>query len=557
MEFHVSIDFNDDLWLAKQRWDEEKLRALIRTYAERGIRGIHWQDQGTIHDGVYDKGGYIDRLGTAWDFIQRVPDPLNVVADEAHKHNLQVFSYIKVFDLSASMPWNALPAGEPHHPPTGVPYIGGEGPLAHRWIRENPDLRAELHPALQETQPRHPIRSIRLWHDAANLPKGDFQIFTSHNNRNYSLYAGPQTISMTDRRRRTPIFVPAPNLEYGPEALVTCVEFSDLCIEAAFIAIVPVQPTQLGNTLAALVEMEDSQGQNAVFTYGLGPIMTPEIRLPDWRTAGIAFDGAYNTPVPGRGWTMTQSGGRFRVEVSGRGFVGLARGRNQFLGGVVELAYPQVRDWIKNIAMQAVEAGCDGVDIRTSTHTESLDWENYGFGRPVIDEFKRRHGVDITKQSFDRALWRKLRGDYFDLMLQEVGDATRARGKLFSVQLYDYYDKTADEFCYHEIYFDWRKWCRERRMDIVNLKSFKFRNSFYPEVVKLCHDTGIPLMMTPSMHSATDEVWASEGRELFEHCVNDGIGVYNIYESAAVMRLGEQGFEPRCPTMWKLLDEFR
>ena len=104
MDFHVTIDFNDDLWYAEQPWDEQKLREMVRAYAQRGIRALHWLDQGGIHDGIHDKGGYIDRLGTAWDFIQRVPDPLRVVANEAHRHGMRVYSVIKCFDLAAGCP---------------------------------------------------------------------------------------------------------------------------------------------------------------------------------------------------------------------------------------------------------------------------------------------------------------------------------------------------------------------------------------------------------------------------------------------------------------------
>ncbi len=557
MDVHVSIDFNDDLWFASQAWDEEKLRGLIGAYAERGIRGIHWLDQGGIDDGIHDKNGYIDRLGTAWDFIRRVPDPLRVVADEAHRHGMQVYSVLKCFDLCCGMPWCTRPAGYRHEPPVGLPLVGGEGVLAHRWIREHPEMRAELHPTLQERTERRPIRKIRLWHESADLKGGEFQLFISENNRDYQSVAMHLAITCQEHNRRPPVFVPAPDKAFGAESAFTCFEFTDLNIGAPFIAVTYSGPKPIANTLAALVEIEDSAGERVPFTFGLGPVRTPQERAPDWRSAGIAFDAAFNTPIPGRGWTMTESGGRHRIELGPQSFLGLARGRNKHLSGVIELAYPQARQWLTAMASRAVDAGCDGVDIRMTTHTESLDWENYGFGAPVVEEFLRRHGVDIRTQPFDRAKWRRLRGSYVEMLLDETRSMLHAKGKKLSFQMSKLYDRPAEELCFHEIHFDWRKWCDEHIFDIANFVNFTFRESFYGEAVSRCRAAGIPMMMTPSMHSATDEDWARDAVELFDRCLQDGIDVFNIYESAAVVRLQQHGFEFLSPTLWKLVNQYR
>lgn len=557
MDFHVTIDFNDDLWFAKKEWTEELLRELIRAYARRGIKAIHWIDQGTIDDGIHDRGGYIDRLGTAWDFIQRVPRPLEVVADEAHRQGIKAYSVLKCFDLGFGMPWCVRPAGDPHDPPTGISFVGGEGVLAHRWIREHPDRRAKLHPALEEKLPRRPLRAIRIWNQSRELPQCAFALFGSENNRDYRRYTGPQKFNALLRRRRPPLFATAPQESFGPEAEFACVEFSGLDLHAPFMAVVPEQPCKLANTLSALAELEDDSGNTVAFTYGLVPVMDPENRTPGWRTAGIAFDAAIQTPVPGRGWTREYSGGRYTVDIGERGFVGLARGRNRYLAGVVELAYADTRQWLCNMASQALDFGCDGVDIRLTTHTESLDWENYGFGPPIAEEFKRRHGVDLLREPFDRASWRRLRGEYVDALLQEAGTQVRRRGKTFSVQLSNLFDTRAEDICFHEIYFDWKRWLTQRWMDIGNLNSFAFREPFYAAAVKLCHDMDVQLQMTPSMHSARDEDWQRDGPDLFDACIRDRFAAFNIYESASVARLEKGGIEFLCPSLWKLVEKYQ
>ncbi|HYE04347.1 MAG TPA: hypothetical protein VEL07_02395 [Planctomycetota bacterium] len=555
MDIHVTIDFPDDLWFATRRWDEASLRSLIRFYAEHGVTGIHWIDYGTIDDGLFDRGTYLDRMGTARDFITAVPDPLRVVADEGRRLGMRVYSVLKIFDLCGEMPWSTLPAGAGRR--VGTSFIGGEGVHAHRWIRDHPRLRAELHPSLRERTPRLPVSRLRLWHEGPALPSCGFRLLTSADNRDYRPYGGPQRIEIGERRRRPPVFAPAPARAFGPEAMSTCIEFSGLAIDAPFIAIETEGCCVLANTLEALVELEDVAGNAVAFTLGLIPVVTPENRRPDWKTAGIAFDAAFGTSIPGRGWTDTRSGGRFRHELAPRGFLGIARGRNEHLAGIVELAYPEVREWLVGLAIRAAEAGCDGVDVRTTTHTESLDFENYGFGPPIVEAMRARHGVDIGSDGFDRAAWRRLRGSFLDLLLAQMREALHRRGKSLIVQLASNFDKPAEETCFHEIHVDWRRWCRERAFDIANLIAFRFAGTFYWDAIAACRESGIPLMMTPSMHAASDEVWATEGRELLEHCLADGIGTFNIYESGYITRLEERGFAKLHPPLWALVEEFR
>jgi hypothetical protein len=556
LQFHVTLDFNDDIWYGERTWDEETLRGLIRFYAERGVSGVHWIDYGTLADGMYDRGGYMDRLGTVNDFLRRVPNPLAVVADEAHRCGMRAYSVLKIFDLCGTMPWEMRPRAPDAHDSVKLPLVGGETTYVHRWFTKHPEMRAELHPSLQERGSRRPVGTIRLWHDRPGLARTRFQLMVSDDNRSFRPYLGPLQLTIGERRRRAPVFAPAPTIAFADEAEATCVEFSALAIEAPYIAVEALEPTELGNTLAALVEVIDVDGRPVVFTHGLVPVQDPDVRTPDWRTCGIGFDGARGTDIPGRGWTFTQSGGRFRHAVGSAGFIGIARGRNNYLGGMVELAYPQARQWLVGCGSAALDAGCDGVDIRFTTHTESLDYENYGFGPPVIEAYRRRYGVDIAATACDRAAWRRLRGSFVDQLLAEMGEAVRGRGKELSVQLGMTQDRLPDETCMHEIFMDWRRWCRDRLMDIANLNSFRFAGSFYPEAVKLCHDLGVPMMMTPSMFSANDEAWAKDGRELFERCRSDGIDIFNIYESSTVVRLTREGFKELVPSLWRMVDEF-
>jgi hypothetical protein len=556
MEFHATIDFNDDLWYAKRAWKEGLLREFVRNLGERGIRALHWIDYGTAKDGIYDKGGYLDRMGTAATFLKEVPEPLRVVADEAKQHGMRTYSVLKVFDLCMGMPWETRPVGDTGTPAVGVPLLGGEGVLAHRWIRENPHLRAELHPSLREKIARKPIRSIRLWHDASELRAQDFKVLVSENNRDYHPYTGPGTIKILQRCRRPPVFTPAPGSQFGAEGLFACVDFSMLEISSPFIAITAASGSDLANFLAALIEVEDVDGDSVMVTHGLVPVCSAENVNPDWRKTGIAFDAAFGTDIPGRGWTHVESGGRHRFLLKSRNFIGIARGRNQYLPGVVELAYPQTRQWLTGMAERAVEFGCDGVDVRVTTHTESLDWENYGFGTPVIEEFKLRYGTDISDGSqFDRALWRRLRGEYFTQLLRDIGESLRGKGKKLSVQISDDQHKTAEEICFLEIFYDWQRWCKERIIDIAHLTKFYSNPASLSVTAQACRENNISMMHFGAVSSASDESWLRDWGIISERCKREQIGIFNIYETAGIVRLEESGFVYRLPSLWKTITD--
>src|SRR5690348_17622517 len=45
--------------------------------------------------------------------------------------------------------------------------------------------------------------------------------------------------------------------------------------------------------------------------------------------------------------------------------------------------------------------------------------DEYGFNEPIVSEFKRRHGVDIRNQPFDKQAWYVLRGEYMTQFIRD------------------------------------------------------------------------------------------------------------------------------------------
>ncbi|MBN1512128.1 MAG: hypothetical protein JXB13_08945 [Phycisphaerae bacterium] len=95
--------------------------------------------------------------------------------------------------------------------------------------------------------------------------------------------------------------------------------------------------------------------------------------------------------------------------------------------GVLEMAYPESRELMVGRMVDFVnEFGSDGVYVCARTHSPPADdADQYGFSPPVVQEYRRRHGIDITEDPrfdyrspgfarHDPAVqaWRDLRGEY-------------------------------------------------------------------------------------------------------------------------------------------------
>jgi hypothetical protein len=182
------------------------------------------------------------------------------------------------------------------------------------------------------------------------------------------------------------------------------------------------------------------------------------------------------------------------------------------------------------------------VDIRPGSHTESLDREYYGFGPPAVEEFRRRHGVNLAKDAFDRAAWRRLRGDFYTMFLREASAAARSRGRELFAHVVGRMDAAAEEPC----------WIHEGLLDGATMSDVA--GSFRSRVRAVCRGRSVPTYSRPSLHSADDATWAGRGRTLLDQAVRDGDRGFNVYESAAVLRLGADGkLSFRAPALWDRL----
>ena len=106
--------------------------------------------------------------------------------------------------------------------------------------------------------------------------------------------------------------------------------------------------------------------------------------------------------------------------------------------GVPEYAYPENRERMKAIVTELYERypDLDGVTFSIRSHSlpsggsyEAVGGHLfYGFSEPIVDEYRKRYGTDITCEAYDENKLLKLRGEYFTEMLREVAEIVHAHG---------------------------------------------------------------------------------------------------------------------------------
>jgi HEAT repeat protein len=143
--------------------------------------------------------------------------------------------------------------------------------------------------------------------------------------------------------------------------------------------------------------------------------------------------------------------------------------------GPLEFCYPEARKaLVKRYLRYVTKYGYDGIAFYTYVENYGLRYlDEYGFNEPIVQEFRRRHGVDIRTEPFDKEAWGRLRGEYLTQFLRELHTALAKRGKKLCLTLRG--DRpnvpqrwlciTTDIPGAGRLHLDWETWVREGLVD--------------------------------------------------------------------------------------------
>jgi HEAT repeat protein len=99
--------------------------------------------------------------------------------------------------------------------------------------------------------------------------------------------------------------------------------------------------------------------------------------------------------------------------------------------GPIAFCYPEARKAVIDMYLGYFDRdNYDAIAFFTYCETYAQRYEEeFGFNEPAVAEFKRRYGVDVRREDYDRHAWQHLLGEYVTAFLRELHAALRPRGK--------------------------------------------------------------------------------------------------------------------------------
>jgi hypothetical protein len=157
------------------------------------------------------------------------------------------------------------------------------------------------------------------------------------------------------------------------------------------------------------------------------------------------------------------------------------------------LAYPEVRDYYHRYVDELLDYGVEGIMFCTKSRHGMPLGVKFGFNDPIVEEFRRRHGVDVRSQDYDREAWLDLQGEYIMSWIKEATARVNGRGGRTAVTL-------PGGKRNHYANLDWRKFVEARAVDELHTSCWRSEefHLFGPdgrrrlaEYVETCHAQGI------------------------------------------------------------------
>jgi hypothetical protein len=544
------VDFPDDCH--RTVFTAELVGELIDKLRWMGVRRVYWN---YYHRGAWDR--FADRSPATRQTIENLGEPVAVGCRLAHERGMEFYATIKPYETGGS---HASPIGSPDAAGNpGLPGIGGMYTRVQPFVMSNPHMRVRIRSAeLPVGLDNVPIERIQLRQmdmTPVRIKPANLQIWTSDDNNGYR--KKDVTFAVTegvDACRRDVVEINGgPVTKMGDT--VRTIDITGLSLENRFIAVTTNLDGDEGTFRNTALEM--------VRAYGPGdrplPIVVASHKAVwrpdrDLRTGDLEFDAgvgdvvirldvANSRPVS-PGWSG--SGGD-----TSDGVVAFARGRNEFVSGALCEGYPEVREhWLSWVG-ECIAAGVDGVDVRISNHSGwSNDSTQYGFNEPVVQEYRRRHGVDPNSEPYEPELLGAVRGDFFDRFLRSAKLRLSAAGK--RLQVHCEVESFRPEACQARwrtrpgnITFNWRRWLRSGLADEATLFGRAWGpeqvlgDSLGQEMIGEASASGVPMHL--SQHVSAD---GPRQADMMEQAFRSGgLSGYTYYETAGMFDSATSGPE--------------
>ncbi len=241
------------------------------------------------------------------------------------------------------------------------------------------------------------------------------------------------------------------------------------------------------------------------------------------------------------------------------GYIAIALGKPEYMSGNLHPIYPEVRAHWLDIIRFCLDRGVDGINIRTSNHTQSPEEWEYGFNEPVIT---------AAGGKTDYPTIRHINGNAYTQFLREARELVKSYGKYLTIHLYSQMimpDDRSNHLNYIPPNFEWQweTWVKEIADELEfrgawTLRPWNLRQSLeaFSTVTKAA---GKPFYFQGNMKELgfkNPNRYPITGQELKMVKHNPEWNGFVLYETANFTRMYKDGRLEGSPELEELLNEY-
>lgn len=553
-KLYATIDYADDVRKAGRFYGPEHFDQLMAYLAGIGVSRVDWVT-----------------CGIPLAASEACADPMREAAAAAHRHGLRFYACLKEFEGGIIFP--LLPHTVPV--PPGSPFIED---LRGRYLRVDPFVAA--HPELRyrrrpgDWNPCGPVTAIKLV-KADTAP-------THVRSEHLSIWTGAQNGRLEEFQGR---FSFSEGIEWrlgfpeGGERRVLTLSGFTVPESQRYIFVrcdLKEGAADFGNGLMELMEIYGEDGRPMAHTPAERRYEPDHIHLP----SPVGMPNLPDRPPEIEAFLAD----RARVREScpdfysydetktlpydgppcyldGRGFAGVARGKNEYLPGALDPNHPEVREHWLELVLQCADAGVDGVDFRGIGHSIlTNECDEYGFGDAVLAAAGGR---------VDRDVAHRVNGDAYTEFLRQARKELRARGLCMCIHanattLYPDDRRRAGRL--HpplpNCEFQWERWLHEDLCDEISLKDMHILTEahadyFVDKVSRVAREYGKPVIFLSNnkdFERHSDRFWRGSGKnlrfdgslgrtrhEMLKVLAHPRLDGYNLYETMSFTGMNAEG----------------
>ena len=540
-EFHleVAVDFCDDLDYAA--FDRNMFDKLFRELKSWGTKRVQWIDHGNKKFGWWDHVPEGDITVNYSKTHAAVGDVIRAAVDAAHSRDIELYGVFKPFDVGIQ---HSFGEGTPEAIKYGkIMRVGG--PVD--WIM---DFAADHQEYLMARKPvnfgqikNNVINRIDLVKEddqSPDITMDDIEIWVSNDNATYQLYRGPMEKRETIEDYPLWEHTSSGGRLTGEKKRCVVFRLENMKINEKYIALVCRKiANSFGNTLVNLIHVFDEKGEERLVTYGAVPRLGDQTeysqRKARFQEVGIEFDKYPGAPT---GWRPCSDGIRRRFVLdTAQGLLAIAKGKDRGELAALSPSFVATRDFWLEVVDEMLAAGVDGVDLRFANHQWTFTWDEFGFEDPVVDEFKKRYGIDLRNtDDFDRAALRRLRGEAYTQFYREAKQLVARHRKKMGLHIEPWMDVEPEIGGAMGMHLDWRTWLKEGLADSITMKDVRPHSRFAHEILTYTRPRGIPVV-----YSLWNSLWGgNENIQLTRNAITEaqegGYNGFQFYESSAVVK---------------------